>query len=89
MPYQTEWVDPELFLEHEGVKVFHAYKENEADEALQYWYAVEDDDDPDGIQFDVRNFDGWDHDRENHAELIRNAIDRGGKQALLDAAAEG
>lgn len=24
MPYETKWVAPELFLEHKGVKVFHA-----------------------------------------------------------------
>lgn len=26
MPYSTEWVDPEVFLEHKGVKVYCTYK---------------------------------------------------------------
>jgi len=29
MPYTTEWVDPEVFLEHKGVKVYCTYKDDD------------------------------------------------------------
>lgn len=41
MPFRTEWVDPEVFLEHHGVKVYHTYKNNDIDEsAQQYWFSL-------------------------------------------------
>ena len=32
MPNQTVWCDPELLLEHAGVRVFHTYKEDDLDQ---------------------------------------------------------
>ena len=32
MPTQTVWIDPELFLEHQGVRVFHTYKDDDYDQ---------------------------------------------------------
>ena len=29
MPYASEWVDPEVFLEHGGVTIYHLYKHDE------------------------------------------------------------
>ena len=54
MPYITQWVDPEVFLEHEGVKIFHTYKDDDwANGPMTYWYSTSDNDGEN--QFDVRD----------------------------------
>jgi hypothetical protein len=30
MPYESKWTPPELFLDHQGVKLYHTYKDDEA-----------------------------------------------------------
>ena len=41
MPTQTVWIDPEVFLEHQGVRVFHTYKEDDYDQgAKRYWFTL-------------------------------------------------
>lgn len=32
MPCKTEWVDPELFMEHAGVKIYHTYVDDDVDQ---------------------------------------------------------
>lgn len=49
MPYR--WVEPEVFVEHEGVMVFHCYRHDMADDRLEYWYTT----DSDPEDFDVRD----------------------------------
>jgi hypothetical protein len=82
MPYQ--WVEPELFLEFEGVAVYHCYDDN--GRVSYYWYTTDPSDDncdfakPDSAQFDVRDLPnlGLDvKDFENHAAIIRHAIQVG------------
>ena len=49
-----EWVAPEKAGEHNGVKVYHVYKDGQADSRSQFWYStsyVEDED----FNFDVRD----------------------------------
>jgi hypothetical protein len=54
MPYTTEWTPPELFMTHNGVNVFHAYKDDDMDAGrLTYWYTL--DASEDGHAFDVRD----------------------------------
>jgi len=41
MPTQTVWIDPELLLEHQGVRVFHTYKEDDYDQgAKRHWFTL-------------------------------------------------
>jgi hypothetical protein len=41
MPTQTAWIDPELFLEHRGVRVFHTYKDDDYDQGVKrYWFTL-------------------------------------------------
>jgi len=83
MPHKIEWVEPDLFLEHKGVKIFHAYKDGAYDQPLTMWYAVEDEYDSDGIEFDVRDLPtakgkGLNNgNRKKIASAIRAAIDAG------------
>jgi hypothetical protein len=87
MPYRTEWVDPELFLEHNDVCVYHAYNDGDADNQLTYWFAVTEDGDSsnDPQEFDVRDIPlggaalsgkDWETD-EGRKKLITMAIDHG------------
>jgi len=90
MPWQTSWVDPELFLEYKGVKVYHTYKDDDFEERLMYWYAIY----PTGcfhddyIEFDVRNLpapaginlstmEKLSNYAELHRKIIEHAIDQG------------
>ncbi len=42
MPYHTSWVEPELFLEHQGIPVFHTYRHDVIEEGSQrYLYTVQ------------------------------------------------
>ena len=34
MPTHTVWVDPEHFLTHNGVEVYHTYRDNDADQKV-------------------------------------------------------
>lgn len=63
--------NPEIFLLHRGVVVFFDYKDDD-EEALTYHYRTDDD------EFDVRNLcqSANINDRELHADVIRDAIDR-------------
>lgn len=68
----------ELFLEHNGVKIWHAYKDGYQ---LSYWYStkcyqVGRSDIVHKFDFDVRELDGYNPDR-THAELMREAIKKG------------
>lgn len=57
MPYTTTWVPPELFMTHNGVNVFHTYKDDDIDQgARMYWYTLNTQDN-DTQHFDVRNLD--------------------------------
>ncbi len=69
MPTQIIWTDPELFLEHGGVRVFHTYKEDDMDQGprcyeftLNAQCGVVDslcDDQPCRHVFDVRQLSTW------------------------------
>jgi len=56
MPTRTEQCPPELFLEHNGVQVFHAYKDDDFDQgSMDYWFTADDCSDED--HFDIRDFE--------------------------------
>lgn len=58
MPYNHEWVPPEIFLSRKGVDVYHAYKDDDVSNgALTYWYTLYPDED--GKDFDVRELPTW------------------------------
>ena len=82
MPYQQIYVPPELLLTHNGVNIFHTYKNDNVEEGQStYWYTAFplDDGEAEGA-FDVR---GLGDDRaargiiEEHIEIIKAALDRG------------
>ncbi len=42
MPYRTEWVEPGLFLQHRGVKVYFTYRNGEIEQgAREYGYTLD------------------------------------------------
>lgn len=73
------WTEPEVFLIHNGVTVYHAYKDGNADHRLTYHYTTSKHDE-EGFTFDVRDLhagdDSLDGRRElDHDPLIRFALD--------------
>lgn len=59
MPYKEEWVDPEVFLEHHEVTVYHTYKNDDFSDRNQFWFTTEADGEGDS-EFDVRKLPGFD-----------------------------
>jgi hypothetical protein len=57
MPYK--WVEPELYLEHKGVKVYHTYKSGNENDMMSYIFTTDmscdDSEDDSEFQFDVRD----------------------------------
>ena len=59
MPYRTIPVKAPLFLQHKGIKIYHTFKDDDADSnRLEYWYTLDpcagDMHSGDGVSFDVR-----------------------------------
>jgi len=100
MPYKYEWVPNEVFLDHNGILIFHTYKHDE-DIIHTYWYGTASDtrDEDDDTNFDVRDLPGWksnnsltDHEvTGSEEEAIRAtiiaALDRGDLNTYIEAAA--
>jgi hypothetical protein len=88
MPFQSEWVDPELAVQHRGLKVYHVYRNNDVDQGRRtYWYTTDptlgEDDDPPYV-FDIREIYSAAVDLPNDNDLdetlrslLRRAIDEG------------
>jgi len=54
MPYK--WVEPDLYLEYFGVRIFHAYDDEWYDQPLSYWFTTSSLDDSQGWWFDARDY---------------------------------
>jgi hypothetical protein len=57
MPKREIHVDPELFLSYKGVKIYHAYANDDWDNRLTYWYTT--DVTERTPSFDVRDLKYW------------------------------
>lgn len=96
MPYKTEWVDPAIYLDHKGVKVWCTYKGNNIESSAHVnWYTLdpmcgEDECNCRGsdrclAMFDVRDLKSWNNDLEVNEPIknaMRVAIDSGELKAL-------
>ena len=74
MPYISEWVPNELFLEHNGVRIFHTYRNDEG-EIRKYNFGTASDttDEYDDTNFYVRDLPAW---REpDHPPYINHSLD--------------
>lgn len=78
MPYV--WVEPETFLEHNGVIIYHVYKNDNINDVRSCWYTI---DITENSAFDIRDLPEYD-DTLEHEEILRRAIDN--KSPLLQAA---
>lgn len=89
MPYIHKWVDPDLYLEHKGVKVYRSYKDDDYDQQLEYHFQVQKAGattcyEDHMYEFDVRDLVTRDWKGDTH-QAIKEAIDRGGRGLLLVA----
>jgi hypothetical protein len=74
MPYKREYIEREVCLKHNGVTIYHAYRDDDADWPLTYWYALSPEDDAD--EFDVRDLPE-EHHRVIIEDTLKLAIDAG------------
>jgi len=60
MPYSQHWIEPEQFLEHKGVRVFHSYEDDDIEQGPRKYSFILD---PLGSDyddsFDVRELKNW------------------------------
>jgi len=75
MPYKEEWVDPEVFLEHKGITIYHIYKNDNIDQGERtYHYTTDIEEGERGDSaFDVRDLDNWTE--PNHPPFLSGAGD--------------
>lgn len=76
MPYA--WTEPALVLTHNGVSVYHVYKNQFWDSGhymYQYTTDVAEEDNP----FDIRDLESYrgSQNREDHVSILKQAIERG------------
>jgi hypothetical protein len=91
MPYR--FVEPELALEHKGILVYRAYKDDDADEPLRFWFALYPwgiEDNALRIEFDARTLKAWPKDEADHdvdsRRALKAAIDSGEIRIGIDNA---
>lgn len=58
MPYIMHYVPADLFLEHDGIKIFRDYDDGMYDEPLTNHFSTTDDNNEDSL-FDVRDLTTW------------------------------
>jgi hypothetical protein len=80
MPYRSAWVDPEIYLTHNGVMIFHTYKDDDIQKGrLLYSYTLDPSASVNNLSsavFDVRDLAGYVSGCA-HDEIIRIAIEHG------------
>lgn len=74
-----KWMEPEQFIDFEGVKIFHTYKDDLSDIPQSYWYSTCDTVADSEYEFDVRDLPDYNPHRdignfEEHRNAIRSAI---------------
>lgn len=88
MPYRTDWVDPEVFMVHNGVTIWHVYKNDDIEQGpriYSYAFSPQGTDDGDGSEFtfDVRDLPGgldietYGGNSDDMKRMIAAAIDAG------------
>jgi len=73
MPYI--WTEPDLFVEHNDVEVYHTYRNDRYDDGVkEFWYTtnlLSTDND-----FDIRDLENYDTTK-SHKEILIEAIEKG------------
>jgi len=72
MPYKSEWVEPDIYLEHNGVRVFYTYDNDDYDDPNFCYYTTNEDDNTED-HFDVRDLKSWFPDP-NQPEFLKPGV---------------
>lgn len=77
MPYIEVYVDNPLAINHQGVRVYHVYRRDDANSTLrEYHYALRRDaTEANGDDFDIRDLPNYDGVR-SHEEILREAVEK-------------
>ncbi len=78
MPYATVEVNPEVFMEHKGVKVYHVYTNNSWDDGPEErLYTLSIDGEPGYNDFFINDLPGWSEEEEDriaHTKTSSRAV---------------
>ncbi len=82
MPWKNVWVKPRVFCRYKGVVVYHAYRDDDAENRLSCWYAVYPANDYGNTPtvFDIRSLpapSGKESPEDDHVLTIKTAIRNG------------
>lgn len=78
------WTEPEVACEHNGVVVYHTYKDQDISQSRQYWYTLDQTEDEEN-EFDIRDLDAWMNVAgEDHIEILKAAIESGELKMVED-----
>ncbi len=80
MPYVSTYTEPDIFLTHNDVNIYHIYKDDDLDEGIRtYWYGYDEDCDDSGTSsFDIRELSNYDKDEDpDHKDILIEAIELG------------
>ena len=86
MPHQNIWVEPDLFIKHNGVQVYHDYEEDDFDQPAEFDFRIYPSGYPVGDDwecFDVRRLSTWVA-GDSHSDPIEDAIKRAIESGELD-----
>lgn len=72
MPYESNFIEPDVFHEYKGVKIYHTYNDGEYDDPSHNYFTTNeewaDSEDEHGQHFDVRKLP--DFDENNHPPYL-------------------
>ena len=79
MPTEHRWVPPEVCVKTPKGTIYHAYKDEDPERVLDYWYTTDRDENPDW-EFDIRELPTYGEGRlgtRTHKTILRLAAQRG------------
>lgn len=77
MPYKKIYKPKEVFLDYDGITIYHCYKDNNFDQKLEGWYSlVEEDFAGDKGEFAIGELSTYEPYKEPE-DVIKQAIDMG------------
>ncbi len=85
MPYQQTEVPSEMFMRHNGVGIYHTYKNDYIEDVKRTYWFVTDPYQDEGDSFDVRELPQWDVNVVPSPWTDPEAFDNGIKAVLIAA----
>lgn len=83
MPWKKEWVDPEVFMIHNGVTIYKTYEDKDWYDVNEWYFTTSSDENESQYEFDVTQLPGfepketwWNAEMGDIIHAIQDAIDK-------------